>query len=162
MEHDQRGSNGRQVHRNHHGGILCKAQAEEIRRDNIDQVRDNQRQAGSICDKSCSHDKGQRRRLAEPQGEQHRNHNRRQYQCCTVVSKQRSNSSAKQYYPGKQQATTPVTPAGDMQRGPFKETGLIKQQADDNHRDECRCCVPDDIPDYGNIINVDDPRPQCQ
>ncbi len=72
-------------------------------------VGNYQEQVGGISDEYCSHDKGQSRRLTEPQYEQHRNHNRRQYQCSTVISKQSSNSSAKQYYIiGKQQATMPV------------------------------------------------------
>lgn len=68
MEHDQRGSNGRQFTGTINRSIPRKAQAEEIQ-DNIDQVRDNQRQAGSIRDKSSRHDKGQRRRLLNPRAQ---------------------------------------------------------------------------------------------
>ena len=45
---------------------MRKAQTEEVRRDDIHQVRNNERQAGRICNKSSSHDKGQCRALAEP------------------------------------------------------------------------------------------------
>ncbi|KII64139.1 hypothetical protein RF11_02176 [Thelohanellus kitauei] len=83
--------------------------------------------------------------------EQHRNYDRRQDQCGSVIGKQCSNSSPKQDYPAKQKAATSVTPAGDVQCGPFKEAGLIEQQADDDDRNKCRCRVPDDIPDNGNI-----------
>ncbi len=54
------------------------------------------------------------------------------------------------------------TPAGDVQCGPFKEAGLIEQQADDDDRNKCRCRVPDDIPDNGNIRDMDDTGSQRQ
>ena len=43
-----------------------------------------------------------------------------------------------------------------MQRCPLKESGFIKQQTDNDDGDKCRCRVPDDIPDDGNIIELDD------
>ena len=162
MQHDQRGRNRCRIHGDHNGGVLRKAQIEEVRRDDIHQVRNNEWQAGRICNKSCSHDKGQCRALAEPQCEQHRNHNRRQDQRGAIIGEQSSNSGTEQDYPGEQQAATSVTPAGDVQCGPFKEAGLIEQQADDDDRNKCRCRVPDDIPDNGNISDMDDTGSQRQ
>lgn len=66
IQHNQRGRNRCRIHGDHNGGVLRKAQTEEVRRDDIHQVRNNERQAGRICNKSCSHDKGQCRALAEP------------------------------------------------------------------------------------------------
>lgn len=45
-----------------------------------------------------------------------------------------------------------------MQCGPFKETGLIEQQADDDYRNERRCCIPDER----DFFKVDDSRSQRQ
>ena len=87
MQHHQRGGDCRKIHRDHDRSILRKAQAKEIRRDNVDQIGNNQRQAGSIGDKPCGHDKSQRRALAETQRQQHGNHNGRQDQCRTIVGK---------------------------------------------------------------------------
>ncbi len=52
MQHDQRGRNRCRIHGDHNGGVLRKAQIEEVRRDDTHQVRNNEWQAGRICNKS--------------------------------------------------------------------------------------------------------------
>ncbi len=108
MQHDQRGRNRVRIHGDHNGGVMRKAQTEEVRRDDINQIRNNERQARRICNNFCSHDKGQCRALAEPQCEQHCNHNRRQDQRGAVIGKQCSNSGTEQDYPGEQPTATSV------------------------------------------------------
>ncbi|MNT09003.1 hypothetical protein D3C71_1646890 [compost metagenome] len=49
-----------------------------------------------------------------------------------------------------------------MQRCPFKEAGLVQQQADNDHRDKGRGGVPDDLPDQRNIADLYHSGQQCQ
>ncbi|VGC14708.1 Zn-dependent proteases [Klebsiella pneumoniae] len=87
MQHHQRGNNGGNIHRHHHGGIFRESQMEEVSRNNIDQVRHNQRQAGGIGNKPCSHYKCQRSAFTESQSQQHGNNDRRQDESCTIIGK---------------------------------------------------------------------------
>ena len=66
MQHHQRGDNSGNIHWHHYRGILSKAQSKEVRRDYIHQVRHDKRQAGSIGNKTGSHDECQRCAFAEP------------------------------------------------------------------------------------------------
>lgn len=54
----------------------------------------------------------------------------------------------------------PPAPAGDMQRRPFEEPGLIEQQAYDDNRDERGCRVPDDAPHHRHVGQRYDAREQ--
>jgi hypothetical protein len=43
-----------------------------------------------------------------------------------------------------------------MQRRPLEEASLVEQETDDDHGDERAGGVPHDVPDHGNIGQVDD------
>jgi len=49
-----------------------------------------------------------------------------------------------------------------MQGCPLEETGLVEQQADDDHGDEGGRGIPDNGPHQGNIAERDHTCQQCQ
>ncbi|VTT28483.1 Zn-dependent proteases [Klebsiella pneumoniae] len=162
MQHEQRSHDSSQVNRHHHGGVLGKSKLEEVCRDNVNQVRDDQWQAGGIGNKTGGHHKSQGCCRAETQRQQHGNHDGRQDQCSTIIGEQRGHHRTQQNNPAKQLAATAFAPAGNVQGGPFKETRLIQQQADDDHRNKGGRRIPDDVPDHRNISEMNNPCDQRQ
>ena len=162
MQHHQRCGNRSDINRDHHRGVFAEAQLKEVRRHNVDQVGDNQRQAGGIGDKSRRHHERQRSLLAEPQRQQHSDNDRGEDQRRAVIGKQRRHGCAQQHDPGKQQSPATVSPAGNVQRGPLEKAGLIQQQADNDNRDKRCRRIPDDIPHHRDIVNVDNATHQRQ
>eukprot|EP01022_Parablepharisma_sp_SALTPOND_P032211 TRINITY_DN833_c0_g1_i9.p1 TRINITY_DN833_c0_g1~~TRINITY_DN833_c0_g1_i9.p1 ORF type:complete len:698 (-),score=93.03 TRINITY_DN833_c0_g1_i9:5457-7550(-) len=148
---DQRG----QVDRDHDAGILRKTELEVVRRNNVDQVRYHQRQAGCVSDEARRHDERQGRLRREPQRLKHGNDDGRQDQCGTVVGKDRRYSGAQQDQQYEQALAVTSSPASHMKRRPFKKTSLVQQQTDDDDGNEGRSSIPDDVPHRWNISPMD-------
>ncbi|MNF67363.1 hypothetical protein D3C84_491750 [compost metagenome] len=162
QQHRQGRRHADQVDRQHHRGVAVETDAEEVGRDDVDQVRHHQRQACSVGDETCSHDKRQGRRRAEAQGQEHGHHNRREDQRCAVVGEQRRHQRPEQHDVTEQPAPAAAPPTRHMQRRPGEETGGIEQQADDDQGNEGAGGVPDDLPDHRNITPLHHTAEQCQ
>ena len=157
QQRDQRRGDRRQIDRHHHRRIIGEADLEEVGRHDVDEVGDDQRQAGGVGDEPRRHDERQRRLVLEAQRPQHRDDDRRQDQRRAIVGEQRRHRRAEQHDQHEQPATMPPAPARDVQRRPFEEPGFIEQQADDDDRDERRGRVPDDAPHHRHVGERDDP-----
>ena len=59
QQHGQGSGDADQVDWHHHCRVLVEADVEVVRRDDIHQVGDHQRQAGGVGDKPCAHHEGQ-------------------------------------------------------------------------------------------------------
>ena len=111
QEDSQGGGNRDNIDRDHHRGIVDKAQPKEIRRDDIHQVRHHQRQARHIGNKPRRHDKRQGRGGTEAQGQQHGDDDGGEDQGGAIIGEQGRHRRAQQDDQGEQKAAMSTPPA---------------------------------------------------
>ena len=160
QQHTEAGQDRDDVDRHHHRCVVVEAYLEKVGGDDIHQIGYDQRQAGRVGNKPGGHHERQRCRRREAQRQQHGHHDGRENQGGSVIGKQGRNGGTQQHDESKQLDSAAATPAGKVQRGPFKESGLIQQKADDDDGDKGRRGIPDDIPDHRNIRKMHNPQQQ--
>jgi hypothetical protein len=74
----------------------------------------------------------------------------------------RSRMAAQHHDQWEQAPPVAAAPAGDVQRGPLEEPGLVEQQRDDDERHEGEGGVPDDVPDHRHVGPADGAGSQGQ
>ena len=146
----------------HDGRVAPEADIEEVGADDVDQVRDNQRQRGRIGHEPAGDDEGESRRRLEVEPQQDGEHDGRQQQGRAVIREDGRDGGPQQHDEGEQPSATPATPPRDVERRPVKEARPVEQERDDDQRHEGEGGVPHDVPDSWDIAGVDDPRDERQ
>ncbi len=101
-QHRQRRGERDEVDRHHHGGVAAEADAEVVGADDVDEVRDHQRQAGAVGDEPAGDDEGHSRRWLELEAEQDRQHDRRQQQGRAVIGEDGGDRGPEQHHQREQ------------------------------------------------------------
>ncbi|OMP13719.1 hypothetical protein COLO4_01089, partial [Corchorus olitorius] len=150
-QHGEAGQHRGEIDRHHYRGVFVEADVEKVGRDDVDQVGDDQRQAGRVGDEACRHDECQRGGGRKAQRHEHGHHDGRENQGGAVIGEQGGHSRTQQHDEREQLAAPAAAPACEVQRGPFEEAGLVKQQADDDDGYKGGGRIPHDAPDHWNV-----------
>ena len=139
---------------------MVERDIEEVRADDIDQVGDDQRQAGGVGNEAGGDDEGQRRLGRELQAQQDRHDDGGQQQRGTVIGEEGRDHRPQQHDQRKQAASVATAPARHVQRRPGEEPGLVEDQGDQDQGDEGEGRIPNDVPHHQHIGQLHHPDGQ--
>ena len=153
---------GDNVHRNHDGGVPVERNVKVFGDDDVDEIRDHEGKTRRVGDEAGGDDEGQGPLGGDVHAEKQGQDDRREEQGGPVVGEDRRNSGAQKDDEGEELAPRPPSGPGDVDGRPVEEARLVQKKGDDDQRHEGEGRVPDDVPDEGNVPEVDDPRGQGQ
>ena len=154
MKHGKRGRDRREVDRHHDRSVFRKSEAEEIRGDNVYEVRDDEGEARGIRDEARRHHKGDRGFFPETERREHRDHDRGKDECRPVVREERGHRGSEENDEREEPRAPAAAPARDVERRPLKESGGVEKETDENHCDKGPGRVPDDMPDRRDVTEM--------